>query len=188
MTAPIELPRYRGIEEAIADVRAYGTKTGCEKLIGLRKDGTRAFEAEGTEHCVALPLQWTGHCQGVFLVHCHPSMPTELSMPDIDCYTNNGAAGNLAVCCQDGSISWTDDQRGPKDPMFPFISYITLSGVANGLGAEPGKNPEDDWKWVMLAHEGNKRLKSMGYLSNYHVWLGDVARECLRKGGYHGSN
>jgi hypothetical protein len=201
MSTQFELPPFKGIADAIADVREYGARTKHEKLIGLRQNGTQAFVSEGDGHMVEIPEKWRLKCNDVLLVHCHPTMPTELSDADIKCIVGARAWGNLAACCEDDTISWTQGLADRLvsdpftfilcvDPMLNDLSKHCIIHIAKKEGKDYGKDAEkweqyanswteNDDRYIKLAHLFNEILAHKGILKDYHLRLGDRAKAIL---------
>lgn len=191
------LPNYKGIEEAMQDVTDLTASTGCEFMIGLRKDGTRAWECTSLdERCVAIPEQFKcADNAGIMVVHSHPH-PTQLSQGDLMFTWANRVDGNLAVC-PDGTVSWSS---GPA--MSPPTSYAELD-LYRGIRAEAFAEkwltvaslvldanryidtPEGEVihfthdEYVVLSHWVNIALVEHAFLKDYHLHLGEDAVRIL---------
>ena len=201
-----ELPPVKGIEGVMAEVKAWGLKTCRERLIGVRGTGERVFDVLGEEDRVDLPQEWIGKGQGVWLVHCHPSIPTELSIPDFECVVSLEAAGNVAVACDDETVSWSRGPNLAKATSWAFESGTSLDRLFTNLALRAWDERAtsilrtycfDVWgkekclrfdetsevfnkEFVVMAHEGNKLLLRKGMLKDYHVRLGNRAKGLLQ--------
>lgn len=191
------LPKFKNIERAIDDVRNFGIKTGREKVIGLHVDGHRLWDNEGDDQRVECPREFDGKCSEVLVIHCHPGLPTELSNGDIAVIETMGAWGNLAAACDDETISWSRGFRVKNEllqewvffPEFEHIQKVTLHVMAT---LERIKNQEeyDNWfkswsdkdnRYVALQHATNAVALHNNLYSEYHVRLGDRAKNILGK-------
>jgi|ERR1700674_163616 len=201
MDTAFELPPFEGIHEAIADVRAYGIKEGKEKLIALRRNGTRVFEVNGTNQRVDGPESYCGKLQDVLLVHCHPGLTTELSDADFTCIMGYDAWGNLAACCDDDTISWSQGFKAPRDGfMLEFMILPAVHQLSQEIVSEVAQREDptittdkafqqwlntwkdkNDERYVVLAHKMNAYLARVGALKDYHVQLGPKARAILTR-------
>jgi hypothetical protein len=119
-TVKFKLPAIPHIEDAIADVKAWGKVHGTEKVIILGKDGRRLADNCGDETRVEVPPVRRG-----FIVHCHPTINSPLSNPDLDCVDSLDSLGNLAVCVEDGTITWSSGRIG-KDLVSQLIWGTTV--------------------------------------------------------------
>lgn len=175
------LPDFQGIHEVLRDLREWSTEHGTEKLIALRKDGTRVLEIVGDEDEVAIPGVYAGHIEGCLLLHNHPAIPCELSRADTETARYLGAAGQLAIA-DDGTISWTS---GISDWVYsPMVWNVHVEGILRlvfrGLGGKPDKG---DPAWVTVAHRVNRMLLEAGVIKDYHVHLGPQATAILKASG-----
>lgn len=129
------LPEWKGLQEAMDDVRAFGNRTHREKMIILRPDGSRMSETEGDEGKVVVD---TSAVHGYMLVHNHPVF-AELSVGDLATASFHEAYGVVAVM-PDGSWSFAKGMRSlpndydhflwevfhqPSHPMFEAILAST---------------------------------------------------------------
>jgi len=194
-----ELPRYKGIEEAMQDVRVWARDNGTEKVLGLMPDGRRVFEATGNSQRVALPESAKGN-DGMFLVHSHPAIPAELSPPDMFSIVAMGAAGNIAVCSSDDTVSWTTGpvRSGLPDFLFFDMAYAHVQAVqtwyvnqidpswrvyveSHGNADKLWGGDKPDERWVVLSHFTNQALLESGFLRDYHVQQGEVALKAMAR-------
>jgi hypothetical protein len=181
------LPAWRGIEEAMQDVASFAHDKGREKAIGLLPDGRRVFESEGDEGRVELPTQFRG-TKDMFILHSHPGLPTELSDADINSITGMHAAGNLAVCEQDGTVSWTTGMETQGLPDWLLVPKVEAfqERVRNACFEkidpmvylhEPWDH--DDERYIVVAHLVNRLYVKSGFLLDYHLRQGEVELEVL---------
>jgi len=188
-----ELPQWKGIEEAMQDVRLTARDKGIERGILLRKSGERILDMMGTNRGIQFP-DWTEnleHGKDVFIIHGHPGLPTELSDADVRCIHAMGAAGNMAVSGVDDTVSWTsgiDFRHMEEGPVFfremsaqRFMKDVLQYSLFK-MGEKTNKGwPELDERWVVLAHLCNAAYVESGFLLDYHLRQGSVESELLEK-------
>jgi hypothetical protein len=191
----IELPKYRGIEEAMQDVKTFAHAKGLEKAIGLLPDGRRCFEKEGDATGVNLPDEFR-LVKDLFVIHGHPKMPTELSGADITVISAMGVAGNMAVSGEDETVSWSTGidmkDMNPRSGLAHMMVSAFMNKVQtaafrkidplidtriNKANGEPWD--DDDERWVVVAHLVNKVYVKSGFLRDYHVQQGELALKIL---------
>lgn len=189
------LPAYKGIEKVMQDVKVFARDKGIEKAIGLLPDGTRAFEVVGDAQGVNLPDQFYGK-RGLFVVHGHPSIPTELSEADIKVITGMGIAGNMAVAASDDTVSWSHgiDARGMNvhSALFHAMTGAFMGKVQSKIfkAVDPEIDrrvrlsngevwPDLDERWVVGAYLVNREYVKSGFLRDYFVKRGEVGLEVL---------
>src|SRR5574337_344941 len=161
MWESVKLPEGYAREAMVAameDVREFGLKTGREKVIGLRPDGSRAFEVEGSNHEVECPEEFVGKGQDIFIVHCHPGMPTPLSLNDLECIWGLQGAGNMAVACDDETVSWSSGFAGGLNG----ARFWLLDMVAQGCIAKYTKSASD-----RLGEEDDRDVAAGDYFLTY---------------------
>lgn len=167
------LPAFPGLEDALADVRAYGLRTGREKLLALNPDGTIRYEYFGNENQVAVTPG--DDLRGTFIVHDHP-IAAELSFPDLMLATAHRAAG-IAASLPGGGWSVAQYLIAPFQD--PFEEELALHGIiehpmqtAITLGEAAYKRHSDHTKG---ARAGNRAtldyLVSRGLVKNYRLHL-----------------
>jgi len=188
-----ELPKWKGIEEAMQDVRLTARDKGLERGILLRKSGERILDMMGTDKSVQFP-DWAEKLKrgkDVFIIHGHPGLPAELSDADVKCIHAMGAAGNMAVSGVDDTVSWTsgiDFRHMEEVPVF-FREMSAQRFMEDALAysmARMGERSNKGWaeldeRWVVLAHLCNAAYVEAGFLLDYHLRQGSVESALLEK-------
>jgi hypothetical protein len=184
------LPPWRGIEEAMQDVKTFARDASREKVIGLTKGGVRLFEVEGEALQAEMPADHVGR-RDMFIIHGHPMLPAELSDGDLKSITGMRAAGNMAVCSVDDTVSWSSGinlgniARLPEPLQVGLVeSFIAQSVqwvsrfIDNGSMKDWDKLDE---RYVPLAHWCNQLYLREGFVKDYHLQSGEVEKAMLAK-------
>lgn len=170
-----------GMVAAMEDVREFGRKTRREKVIGVRPDGTRAFEVEGSDHAVECPHDLAGKEKDIFIVHCHPGDPTPLSYADLTCIWGMSAAGNMAVACDDDTVSWSHGLTH-FDAWGDFIlTELTQKCIKSYFSNLSDTLADNDDRWVPVGDKFLCILVKGGVLKDLYVHYGEKAKAALAK-------
>lgn len=190
-----ELPRgYKGLEEAMQDVKTFAHDKGLERCIGLLPDGGRVFTEDGDDSKVHLPKIARGH-RDMFIIHGHPRLPAELSDQDLKVVTMIECAGNMAVSGEDATVSWStgiDDKVSVHDGLSQFVADMFIDKIVAQCAQriDPGVRDrvqlmgsvgwdKEDWRWVVLSHMANKKYLELGFIKDYHLQQGDLHKTIL---------
>jgi hypothetical protein len=189
-----ELPKYKGIEEAMHDVKVHVRDKQIERCIGLLPDGRRVYDVVGDGNSVQNP-DWATGTKDLFIVHGHPWTPTELSPADIMCIPGLEAVGNMAVCAADDTVSWT---TGPGETGLPyFIFTLMAADFTNNVarqcltrldpdllkGKDEGKIDwgNNDERHVVLSHLMNASFLENKFIRDFHLQSGAVHADILAR-------
>lgn len=127
-----------------------------------------------------------GLVQGNLILHSHPGVPAELSLPDLECIFGADAWGNMCVS-YDGTVAWSRGMVEGLKSSFGLMLWlheirekvITLARRDTGTS---------DWSddrfttadWVRDNFAVVDRLRRANLLTDYHVRYGDDAAAALR--------
>lgn len=114
--AAFKLPTVPGIERHIAEMRAIAAQSPveCARVVDWHTGATlweSSPHAANAKQVDVGDAVRRGFTRGNLIIHTHP-LPAELSLDDFACCVSAGAAGNMAVCANDETVSWC----GPLQP------------------------------------------------------------------------